>query len=401
MSSHDFSTIRWDRMRWDLVNAMAKAAEYHPGANHLFCTNIECCLDLNKQLPNFGLTYRSDSDAGPDFSHRDDLESWVTGAMRDGITMVSTFIRFGLDHPLTGAMEVPMEVGEIINSPYFANWRSDEGIHVSDEPAAEVRELLYAFVRLAFPDEYLARVHEDTAKQHLGHDEPQRVSGWDANAHLAQRFESEGLVAPLLSTGMIESLQMDIASGATGTEHFWNFSWRFGAGYDLGMGMEEASLRDYWEGLQSIPDVFEYSESRNGVSRIMGFVARSLGLFVSQQVYNADDPASWNVCTSSFNKHLAPLLEKPNPFGTAMVVFSYYRRDAYIVSDVEESWDEYAPASAVLGPLPNGWGIVGVWNNYDDGRYTPRPLEDVIRADWSDQITASARYLSDCIDTCR
>ena len=31
MSSHDFSTIRWDRMRWDLVNAMAKAAEYHPG----------------------------------------------------------------------------------------------------------------------------------------------------------------------------------------------------------------------------------------------------------------------------------------------------------------------------------------------------------------------------------
>jgi hypothetical protein len=80
-----------------------------------------------------------------------------------------------------------------------------------------------------------------------------------------------------------------------------------------------------------------------------------------------------------------------------MVVFSDYRGDAYIVSSVEASWDEYAPMGAVLGPLPEGFGIVGVWTNYDEARYTPRSFDEIIDADWSDQITAGAKYLRDCL----
>ncbi len=67
------------------------------------------------------------------------------------------------------------------------------------------------------------------------------------------------------------------------------------------------------------------------------------------------------------------------------------------MSSVQGSWDEYAPMSAVLGPLPKGFGIVGVWAGFDERRYTPRSFDDIIEADWSEQITASAKYLRDCL----
>ena len=105
----------------------------------------------------------------------------------------------------------------------------------------------------------------------------------------------------------------------------------------------------------------------------------------------------WNSCTTPFNEYLSPVLERAGSNGAAMVVFSDYRGDAYIVSSVEASWDEYAPMSAVLGPLPEGFGIVGVWMNFDEARYTPRSFDDVINANWSEQITASAKYLRDCL----
>jgi hypothetical protein len=185
------------------------------------------------------------------------------------------------------------------------------------------------------------------------------------------------------------------------TEHFGSNEddgkWSDIAGYHLGLGMEDASLRRYWEDFPSIPDAFVYSERGNGYGTGMGFVARSSGFFVSQQVWEDDESKKWNLCTKSFNENLASILEKSSSSGAAMVVFSDYRGDSYIVSSVEKSWDEYAPMSAVHGPLPEGFGIVGVWTNYDEARYTPRAFDDVIDADWSEQITASARYLRDCL----
>ena len=186
------------------------------------------------------------------------------------------------------------------------------------------------------------------------------------------------------------------------TEHFGvgdsGSRWSVVAGYGLEFGMEDASLARYWEDLPWIPDAFVYYVRGNQVGSGTGFVARSTGLFVSQQVWDSRPDNQWNVCTESFNKHLAPLLEKCGVSGAAMVVFSSYRGDAYIVSSVESSWDEYASVRDVLGPLPEGFGIVGVWSGYDKNRYTPRSLDDVIEANWSEQITASAKYLRDCLE---
>jgi hypothetical protein len=154
MKYEDFSWIRWDRMRWDFVNAIVKANQNHVGEDRLFCTGPDCCLDMARMLPVMGNP--------SDISHHQELGEQITSAMADGIFMVSTYVRFGLSHPLKGHSEVPREVGGIIHSAYFTNSHPDNSLapHVSDEPSDEVRELLYAFVKLAYPDDYLTAVHQ-------------------------------------------------------------------------------------------------------------------------------------------------------------------------------------------------------------------------------------------------
>jgi hypothetical protein len=289
-------------------------------------------------------------------------------------------------------------VGRIVHSPYFTNLHPDDSFapHVSDEPSDEIRELLYAFVKLAFPDEFLVEVHRGVNSENS----KKLLTSWGANAEFTRQFESNFYVAPVLSKSIIESLKIDLETSREGTEHFWMNRpgpWQFGAGYSLDAGFGEASLDSYWHDLESIPDAFEYSEHGNMAGVGMGFLARSPGLFVSQQVWVGGAGEEWNTCTESFNKNLAPIMEYAGSSGAAMIIFSSYRNDACIVSSVPASWDEYAPLSAVLGPLPEGFGIVGVWTNYDEARYTPRAFDEIIDADWSEQITASAMYLRDCL----
>jgi hypothetical protein len=397
MKNEDFSGIRWDRMRWDFVNAIVKANQNHVGEDRFFCTGPDCCLDMARMLPVMGIT------SGISFDN--EFGELITSAMRDGMFMVSTYFQFGLEHPLEGHMEAPWEVGRVIHSSYFTNVNRDGKLapHVSDEPSDEIRELLYAFVKLAFPDDFLAAVHQKNSGNLAasGPELDEVPFGWDANARLTQGFENAGYVAPLLSTGIINGLRGFPYGFLAVTEHFGSNEddgkWSDIAGYHLGLGMEDASLRRYWEDFPSIPDAFVYSERGNGYGTGMGFVARSSGLFVSQQVWEDDESKKWNLCTKSFNENLASILEKSSSSGAAMVVFSDYRGDSYIVSSVEKSWDEYAPMSAVHGTLPEGFGIVGVWTNYDEARYTPRAFDEIIDADWSEQITASARYLRDCL----
>ena len=345
---------------------------------------------------------------GDPLGHLSRFEEVVTYPMRDGMSMVSTYIDFGSGHPLEGFLEVPEAIGEIIHSSYFSRGAADSPVHVSHEPSDEIRELLHAFVSLAFPDEYLELVHTarmSASVESVPEFAEETIYGWDANAELTQRFEKNGYVAPLLSTGIIEDLKVGLDSFLTATSHFWtgnaSSSWIPGAGYGLEFGMNDASLARYWGDFPSLPDAFEYSEHGNQAGTGMGFVARSSGLFVSQQVWVSGGAAPWNRCTDSFNTNLAGVLENAGPDGAAIVVFSDYRLDAYIISSVEASWDEYAPVRAVLGPLPEGFGIVGVWSNYDPDRYTPRSFDDVIAANWSDQITAGARYLRDCLEATR
>jgi hypothetical protein len=407
MKYEDLSWVRWDRMRWDFVDLLVAVADEHDDPPRaLPCKLHDSCKAIEKSFPMFGVETHKDQDGQFLWlDHRQDMNSLVTSAMRDGMMMVSAHIKWGSGHPLEGAMEVPFEVGRIIHSSYFTNVNRDDKLapHVSDKPSHEIRELLYTFVHLAFPNEFMAAVRQKNSGNLVasGHEIDEVSFGWDANARMTQGFENAGYVAPLLSTGIINGLQGLPYGFLAVTDHFGlgenDGKWIEIAGYHLGMGMQDASLRRYWEDFPSNPDAFVYYEHANQAGCGMGFLARSLGLFVSQQVWVSGDGEKWDMCTRSFNKHLAPVLEKSPSTGSAMVVFSDYRWDAYIVSSVEASWDEYAPMSAVLGPLPEGFGIVGVWAGFDERRYTPRSFDDVIDADWSEQITASARYLRDCL----
>jgi|LakMenEpi03Aug12_release.lakeMendotaPanAssembly.Ray.scaffolds.fasta_scaffold213880_2 hypothetical protein len=407
MKYEDLSWVRWDRMRWDFVDLLVAVADEHDDPPRaLPCKLHDSCKAIEKSFPMFGVETHKDQDGQFLWlDHRQDMNSLVTSAMRDGMMMVSAHIKWGSGHPLEGAMEVPFEVGRIIHSSYFTNANRDDNFapHVSDDPADEIRELLYTFVKLAFPDNFMAAVHQKNSDNPLasGHELDEVPFGWDANARLTHLFEDGGYVAPLLSTGIINGLRGFPLGSLAMTEHFGSNEkdgkWSDIAGYHLGMGMEDASLRRYWEDFPSIPDAFVYSERSNGYGAGMGFVARSVGLFVSQQVWDSSESQKWNLCTKSFNSNLTPILDKSPSTGAAMVVFSDYRGDAYIVSSVERSWDEYAPMSAVHGPLPEGFGIVGVWTGYDENRYTPRSFDDIIDAGWSEQITASAKYLRDCL----
>lgn len=416
MEYEDFSWIRWDRMRWDFVDLLISAAAQHTERpRSVSCEGHDSCREIEKSLPRFGVeSHLSDDGRYRRLDHREDLMSLVTSGMRDGLMMVAQYIEWGSGHPLEGAMEVPFEIGRIINSPYFTVSHRDDKLapHVSDEPSGEIREMLYAFVKLAFPDEFLLQVALMRSAQLDLEKELRILKGVEAFNEMLQIMESGISVAPELEKDLIPFLSVDPESNSIWTEQFSSdfkpHNWKLGAGHDLELGMEDASLLHYWEDWPTIPWAFEYSQtSYDDGSRygdICGFIVRGHGLFVSQQAF-ADSNAwtvcmrgfNWNTYTQSFNDHLAPVIASSGQNGAAMVVFSDYRGDAYIVSSVEASWDEYAPMSAVLGPLPHGFGIVGVWTNYDEARYTPRSFDEIINANWSDQITASARYLRDCL----
>jgi hypothetical protein len=139
------------------------ADEHDDRPRALPCKLHDSCKAIEKSFPMFGVETHKDRDGQFLWlDHRKDMNSLVTSAMRDGMMMVSGHIKWGSGHPLEGAMEVPFEVGRIVHSSYFTNANRDDNFapHVSDDPADEIRELLYTFVKLAFPDNFMAAVHQ-------------------------------------------------------------------------------------------------------------------------------------------------------------------------------------------------------------------------------------------------
>jgi hypothetical protein len=166
MKYEDFAWIRWDRLRWDLVDFLIAVGDEHDDRpRSLPCKEHNSCIELAKSFSMFGVEIHNDEEGQFGWlDHREDMKSLSTSAMRDGMMMVSLYFEWGSGHPLEGHMEVPFEVGRIVHSLYFTSWErntTDEGApHVSDKPSDEIRELLYAFVKLAFPNEYLAAFHQ-------------------------------------------------------------------------------------------------------------------------------------------------------------------------------------------------------------------------------------------------
>lgn len=178
----------------------------------------------------------------------------------------------------------------------------------------------------------------------------------------------------------------------------WGY-WDPVAAYGLEFGVPDkadrvASLKDYWGGCESAPWAFDYFERSNGYSVMIGLIARSPGLFISQQTLTGE---SFEKSIRSFNIHISPILGNDSAQGASIVVYSRYRGDAYILSCEEDSWDESAPSRRILKPIPENWGIVWTGMRAGDAQYKPRGLDEIASAGYSAQISACANCLKDCL----
>lgn len=400
MAEDDLISIRWERLRWDLVNAMVARVKNHSHDVVGLCEGSECCGELRQLVPAMGMSFQDGADAGH-VVYEPRFKSHVTGRMRDGMTIISQYMQSSDLDPLEGFMEVPKEIGNIVHSTYFSGFGEAGEPNVRDEPADVVRDLLGALVRLSFPDEFLEIVHRATQDQD---DDSVKLSGGKDEQsvfeELASSLEANGYTVPFVTRSMVDILQPSSCGYTSGlwssiTPYDLDFE-----GHDLDPPLSTSArgLHYFASHAPSVPESFDYAERSNGYGIGMCFIVRFGTLFLSQQTWDSGHER-WNVCTAAFNRHIGSRFEgSPDEDPTrTMVVFSDFRMRAYIISDIQDSWDEYAPISAVHAPLPPGCGIVGVWLGHDDQRYRPRSFDEVIEANWSPSLTASARYLRDCL----
>jgi len=155
--------------------------------------------------------------------------------------------------------------------------------------------------------------------------------------------------------------------------------------------MTDASLAKYWE-TPGRWDAFEFFERSNGYTTFHGMIASTGVIFLNQQTFDEQ----LNDFMKVYNEIIYPILDVTPAILGVMVVMSTYRNAAYILSADESTWDEYAPTTRVLGPIPDGMGIVGVWRGYDKDRYTPRSLDDIAKMRHP-VVSAAARYLKECL----
>lgn len=137
---------------------------------------------------------------------------------------------------------------------------------------------------------------------------------------------------------------------------------------DMGRASEPTCLADYWDTLPTIPSVFGYATRSNGYGLARCFMARFHdSILVSQQTWTTLQPAigdgsfqsnddEWNSCTSSYNEHIAPLLSSRDHEGYAMVVYSSFRRHAYIVSSPRGFLGRLRPGACHTRPSPGRVG---------------------------------------------
>ena len=404
--SGDWSWVRYQRLRWEFVDAVLLSVVNHEGTRDLSCNEGHCCLPMVRMFPYLGVSPSDGFRGSSRLSYLEEHLDEVSESMRDGMDIVSTFIDHPRPHPLDGYMEAPFAVVEVINSDYFSYryTESSDRPHVKDEPSRELKETLFAFVHLAFPDKFLDRVRRKPIHSLSG--TRMTTNPPIHRDEFEKHFESSRFSIPEITDEMLSSLRRSSRGFASGV-------WSDLTPYDLSLIPSDDPLSDgessryaydigldyFHDRFPSVWQCFDYSEYANEGGVGMCFIARTDSLFVNQQCWEFGGINSelWNRCTDAFNQFLAPHLEEFDNQGRVFVVYSSFRDAAFIVSRVEQSWDSYAPLRSVLAPLPEGYGVVGVWKNFEEDRYIPRDLDDIVAANYSGVITAAARYLKACL----
>jgi len=389
-----------NQVRIDFVNAMWKVN----GCAVNLCTAPECGhIEIERMFSQLGIEHGASGEVGRPYRFRKSLESKTDADQLDALLMVNVFISDGRlmsGDIFEGMLEVPLQIGDLL---HVEGWSTRLREAASASPwirEATNREFILEVVKLAFPDWFLTMLSTN-------HNDANVLTGEDALGDMRERFSSGMMVAPLVPVGLIDGL--NVWKGDWG----WNSAspWKFEACYMLDSFMFEVSDSDpeasnlgaripYEYVRQDRDDYFMCAQRGHGLNSYgLGIVAQFGGLFISQQtgyggVYMQSPEKDVTRHMKAYNRLIAPL-EKFNSSVSTGVLFSDYRSYAAIFTTERRAFLKTTSDKDLESRrwhLPSGWGIAADLEISDYIGFKTR-LQEMIEANYSPQLTASAQYL--------
>ena len=352
-------SVKHNLTRIALVEALIKASD---------CPHVSCNCDLCANLVHIG------NQCGIEFQLHDSKRlihirpDLITSDQKLVLHFLGTQVQFQLfsrSNIFDGLMELPSELTTAYR--FYEEHRKEVG----HDHFTLIRQTVFILVSAALPDSYLSAFQ---------------------SKHIADFLK------------LPKSITHNIINGQYWTSHFGEvgcFAPTAGYGLEFGFDGKELepdqriNLSDYVNLWEDKPDFFAWWDRTNMAGMCGGLVLRTPGLLVSQQW---TFPSPNDSYTEIFNKHISPILvvEPANNFDHVIVVFSSYRKHAYIASTDPRSWDATAPLRKVLLPLPARYGIVGNWNSMDSIYKAPE-LRSFDSDAYTPRLRAAARFLDECL----
>ena len=378
-------SIQYGALRIALVDAILTSSEC-PGVD--FCTSPDCCLDLAKIAPQFGLVINKNPGT-EDYSDRC-LKYATPELASKTATEALEFLSF--QHEVKRyangceAYELLIEINANLPASvvdYFdpENWRGPYDETRSRQLALK-HQIAFVLVSIAFPDSYLDHFADNV-------DLDDELQGSETNwKKWCKVFEEIKMPILQLPNSITKQIKEDDLC-----------TYPFGDVWPLETPhapLRDGDLKKLVEDILTVPDCFTWCDRSNGYLTFGGFVVRTTGMFVSQTW--TFEPESNNFYINAFNEHLAPFFDTApqSEFDEVIVVFSDFNGLAYIASTDPRSWSPNPQIFGVSTPLPNGYGLVDNWD-YSTDDYQPRPLTTFDSDLFTPRLRSAARFLAECI----
>ena len=354
------TSLRYNLSRIELVEAMIQASNCYQTS---LCS-CDLCANLIHVGNRCGVDFQSQNSKS--LTHtRPDL---ITSEQKFVFRFLSDQLQFQLynrSNIFDGMMELPDELTSAYR--FYEENRQKPG----QDHSALIRQTVFILVSAALPDSYLSAIQRKHIIDFLNL--PKSITNDIVNGqYWTSHFGEDGCLAPIAGYGL-----------------------EFGFDGKEPKPAERIGLREYVELWPSIPDYFSWWDRTNQAGTCGGFVVRSMGLLISQQwaFPHQNDPY-----IQIFNSYIAPLLpaEPTNEFDRVIVVFSTYRKRAYIASTDPRSWNLSTPNRNVHLPLPVGYGLVGNWRS-SESDYEAPPLRSFNSDMYTPLLRAAAQYLEECL----
>ena len=376
-------SIQYGALRIALVDAILTSSEC-PGVD--FCTSPDCCLDLARIAPQFGLVINKNpgtedySDrclkyASPELASKNAIEALEclsfqheVGRYRDKFSPYDLLIEIP-NVPRAVWNEYEFVIHEVSNAS-------------KNRRGSLKRQIAFVLVSIAFPDSYLDHFADNVNPVNEQQDSQTNWKKW------CKVFEEIKMPILQLPNSITKQIKEDDLC-----------TYPFGDVWPLETPhapLPDGELKKLVEDILTVPDCFTWCDRSNGYLTFGGFVVRTTGMFVSQTW--TFEPESNNFYINAFNEHLAPFFDTApqSEFDEVIVVFSDFNGLAYIASTDPRSWSPNPQIFGVSTPLPNGYGLVDNWD-YSTDDYQPRPLTTFDSDLFTPRLRSAARFLAECI----